>query len=149
MNALKKMGIPATAEGGTIRTEIPAYRSDIIHQIDLVEDIAIGHGYERISPRLPQSMTMGELRDVEKFCMKLRRILAGYGFHEVTTLTLSNEREQFGMMELEPAERATIANPLTEELTSARVSLLPWSSRYLQRTSIMTFRRECLRWAMS
>jgi len=37
---------------------IPAYRADILHQIDLVEDIAIAYGYENLKEEIPKVATI-------------------------------------------------------------------------------------------
>src|SRR3989344_5208501 len=39
---------------------VPAYRADVLHQIDLVEDIAIAYGYENFKGKLPEFFTLGE-----------------------------------------------------------------------------------------
>jgi phenylalanyl-tRNA synthetase beta chain len=122
---LEKMrfGVEIGEQG--ISTLIPTYRGDILHPIDLVEDVAISYGYMRFEPELPKTMTFGKSMEIIDFCDRLRTIMVGLGFNEVMTLTLSNEKEQFEKMNLEISERAIAKNPLTEEHTCLRVSLLP------------------------
>ncbi|MEE9150731.1 MAG: phenylalanine--tRNA ligase subunit beta [Thermoplasmata archaeon] len=122
---LEKMRFGVQIVGGSINTLIPAYRSDILHPIDLVEDVAISYGYMEFGSELPKTMTFGKSMEIIDFCNKLRTIMVGFGFNEVMTLTLSNEKDQFEMMNLEISERATVKNPLTAEHTILRVSLLP------------------------
>ena len=45
---------------------MPAYRNDIMHPIDLVEDVAIAYGYHNIVPELVPTMTVGEEQEVER-----------------------------------------------------------------------------------
>jgi len=42
---------------GTINVTIPCYRVDVMHQVDIVEDIAIMFGYNNITPCWPQMIT--------------------------------------------------------------------------------------------
>jgi phenylalanyl-tRNA synthetase beta chain len=51
---------------------IPAYRGDILHQVDLMEDITIAHGYENFDAIIPNVATIGEEDPLEKFIEKLR-----------------------------------------------------------------------------
>ena len=122
---LEKMRFGVKVIEGKISTLIPAYRSDILHPIDLVEDVAISYGYMKLEPELPKTMTFGKSMEIIDFCNSLRNIMIGFGFNEVMTLTLSNEKEQFEMMSLEFSDRAIAKNPLTVEHTCLRVSLLP------------------------
>lgn len=122
---LEKMRFGAEIKEGKISTSIPGYRGDILHPIDLVEDVAISYGYMRFQPMLPESMTFGKPLEIIEFCAKLRIIMVGFGYNEVMTLTLSNEKEQFEKMGLEVSDRAIAQNPLTEDHTCLRVSLIP------------------------
>ena len=76
------------------RVIIPAYRVDILHSMDLVEDIAIAYGYENFDPQIPNIATIGEENDFEKFKSKVANFLIGFGLNEVSTYHLSNKKEQ-------------------------------------------------------
>ncbi len=122
---LEKMRFGVEIGEQSMGTLIPAYRGDILHPIDLVEDVAISYGYMKFEPELPKTMTFGKSMEIIDFSNRLRTIMVGLGFNEVMTLTLSNEKDQFEKMNLEISERAMAKNPLTEEHTCLRVSLLP------------------------
>lgn len=122
---LEKMRFGTQINGDMITASIPAYRGDILHPIDLVEDVAISYGYMKFEPVLPESMTFGRPMDIIEFCGKLRTFMVGFGFNEIMSLTLSNEKEQFEKMGLEISDRAIALNPLTEDHTCLRVSLIP------------------------
>jgi len=72
---------------------IPAYRVDILHQVDLVEDIAIAYGYENFVEDIPEVATIGEEDKLEKFYRKIREILVGFKLMEVKNYHLLNEGE--------------------------------------------------------
>jgi phenylalanyl-tRNA synthetase beta chain len=54
-----------------------------------------------------------------------RQLMVGYGYMEVTTLTLTSEDDQFGKMRLPPGPVVEVLNPISEDHTCLRVSLLP------------------------
>jgi phenylalanyl-tRNA synthetase beta chain len=134
INHLAKMGYHAQPVNdpniNQLDVSIPAYRSDILHPIDLVEDVAIGAGYDSFTPVQPKAMTYGKVRPPELFSNQLRSILIGLSFTEIMTLSLSNQKEQFELFNINPESSqspatVTIKNPRTEDFTMLRTSLLP------------------------
>ncbi len=111
-------------KGDALALLVPPYRGDIMHEIDIIEDMAIGYGYDKLDPTLPDVRTTGERAAVEKISDKARRALTGLNFMEVMTYTLTNQRVSFELMRLK-GEAAEIANPVSEEYTIVRESLLP------------------------
>jgi phenylalanyl-tRNA synthetase beta chain len=122
---LEKMGYGVEAKENSVTALIPAYRGDVLHPIDLVEDVAISYGYMKFDSILSAEMTFGKPMGINDLCNSLRTVMVGFAYNEVITLTLSNEKEQFEKMNLEEEERAQAKDPLTEEHTCLRVSLLP------------------------
>jgi len=114
----------ASAKGGVLTLLAPPYRSDLIHEVDLIEDIAIGYGYDKLEPTLPKVVTVGERASIERVSERARRVLTGLGFMEVMTYTLTNPRENFELMRVS-GEAAEISNPVSEEYTILRTWLLP------------------------
>ncbi len=114
----------ADIRGDILTLLAPPYRSDLMHEVDLIEDIAIGYGYDRLEPTLPKVVTTGERTPIERLSERARRVLTGLGFMEVMTYTLTNPRTNFELMRAR-GEAAEIANPVSEEYTIIRNSLLP------------------------
>ncbi|MEM2890281.1 MAG: phenylalanine--tRNA ligase subunit beta [Candidatus Hadarchaeum sp.] len=110
--------------GDQLSLLIPPYRCDIMHEIDIIEDIAIGYGYDKLEPRLPKVLTIGERAPIEKISEKARRVLTGLNFMEVMTYTLTSPKVNFNLMRL-TGEAVEIANPISEEYTILRDSLIP------------------------
>ncbi len=75
--------------------EIPSWRVDILHEIDLIEDIAIAYGYDNFVPELPKISTIGKIDSKELIKMKLSEILIGSGLLEVSNYHLTKETDQF------------------------------------------------------
>lgn len=111
-------------KGDVLTLLVPPYRTDILHEMDIIEDVAVGYGYDKLEPTLPKVLTIGERATIEKTSDVARRALTGFGFTEVMTYTLTNPRTNFELMRME-GESAEIANPVSEEYTIVRNSLLP------------------------
>ena len=75
--------------------EIPSWRTDVLHEVDLIEDVAIAYGYENFEPEIPSISTIGEEKDEEIIKRKLSEILTGLNILEVSNYHLTNEQNQF------------------------------------------------------
>ncbi len=78
--------------------EIPAWRTDILHEVDLIEDVAIAYGYENFVPEIPEISTIGEENPRETIKRKFSEILAGLGMLEVSNYHLTIKKDQFAKM---------------------------------------------------
>lgn len=112
-------------EEGVLEVTIPPYRIDILHEIDLVEEVAIGYGYYRLEPKIPATITVGEKHPVNKLAETARQIMTGLGFLEVMNFTLTNERIHYEFMRLKPKNPVRLANPVSAEYAIMREMLLP------------------------
>lgn len=123
---LKKMGHDAE-EVGKDRIEVfsPCYRTDIMHPIDIVEDVAIAYGYGNFDPEIPNITTIGEEDDKEIFCTRLRSLLVGYGMQESVTFILTNKNNLFKKMNMDIVPIAETSNAKTSEYNVVRNWLLP------------------------
>lgn len=104
---------------------VPAYRTDIMHQIDLAEDVAIAFGYDQFEPEIPEISTVAEEDSMEKFSNKFRNIMVGMGFQEIMTFIMTNRNKQFKKMNMPDEEIAETSNPKSAEYSACRKWLLP------------------------
>ena len=105
---------------------MPRWRSDIMHPIDIVEDIAIGFGYEN----LPEQMSSVHLDSIPlksaQMNRRIRSSLRALGLQEIQSLTLSNDRDQFERTRWKSKGMVTnIANPISKDHTILRQYILP------------------------
>jgi len=75
------------------RVEIPAWRTDILHEVDIIEDIAIAYGYNSLVPQIPQVATIGSESLKSKIKTKLSEILIGLGLIETSAYHLIKKEE--------------------------------------------------------
>ncbi len=98
---LGKMGIGVGTAGKSSEDDsghyvlIPAYRTDILHEIDLVEEVAIAYGYDNFEPEIPAISTIGEESKIDILKRKVAEVLVGLGLIEVSTYHLSTKEKQF------------------------------------------------------
>ena len=123
--SLRKMMYDVLFNDDEIIAKYPTIRRDILHPIDVVEDIAIGYGYEALGEELPREYSQG----IEDMLLEeldvIREIMVGLGFLEVITFTLVSDEYEFDKLRLKRAKAARILNPITSEMTIVRRSLLP------------------------
>ena len=126
ITGLKKIRYGAQLSGNSIKVSVPAYRSDILHNCDLIEDIAIAYGFDKIKPELPSTSTTGRSHPISRSRDTLNEIMTGLGYLQVMPFTLTNERMQFDMMKREKAKGIThILYPISEDHTIVRPTILP------------------------
>jgi phenylalanyl-tRNA synthetase beta chain len=122
---LEKMRYGATAAGKKITVLVPAYRTDVLHQMDLVEDVAIAYGYNNFKPELPKIATVGKKDAFTEYCSSIRELALGLGFMEIMTLIMTNPADQYTRMNLPVGQSVTTKNPVSSEHAIARTWLLP------------------------
>ncbi|MFH0861659.1 MAG: hypothetical protein V1875_01395 [Candidatus Altiarchaeota archaeon] len=122
---LERMRFGVEGDGTSLKVKVPPYRSDIMHPIDLVEDVAIAYGYMNFKPQVPKLYSLGKADPLETYCEEVRDYLVGLQFREVMTLMLTNQRDLFERMNV-PAECAVEAlKPVSLDQGIARTWLLP------------------------
>ncbi len=106
--------------------EMPRWRADILHPVDLVEEVATGIGYEDLGSSLSSQSTAGIPLQISHLYRRVRESMQANGLQQVTSLTLSNETDQFDKVRLSPPSEVTnIHNPITVDHTIMRQSILP------------------------
>lgn len=71
----------------------PCWRTDILHEVDLIEDIAIAYGYNNLTPEIPNVSTIGKESEKEKMKNKIANLLVGLNLIEISTYHLIKSRE--------------------------------------------------------
>jgi len=89
---LEKMGYSYNEK--TKEVLVPAYRTDILHQADFAEDLAIAYGYENFTTKIPRTSTVGERSHQSKVQQQLREILVGHGLIEMKNYHLVKQELQ-------------------------------------------------------
>jgi len=110
---------------GHVHIEFPTYRQDIMHAMDVVEDMLMAYGFDNIEPKYPEFFTQGSLKSVTIRNRKLREIMVGTGAQEISTFILTNKKNLFEKMNLPDDEIVEIANPVSSNWVVMRSWLTP------------------------
>ncbi|MDQ2921816.1 MAG: phenylalanine--tRNA ligase subunit beta, partial [Acidobacteriota bacterium] len=119
-------------QGGAMRFRVPSWRIDVGIEEDLIEEIARHTGYDKIASELPPSNMSGEYQPMEMNRRALRRILKTLGFDEAINFSFidTTHDDQFELVPAmvaaaDKASFVTLGNPILEEVTRMRPTLLP------------------------
>lgn len=114
---------PGASGRGTVAS--PAWRMDLLHMDDLVEDVGIGYGFERFVPRLPVRAQFGGVHENTKRWRRARTLLQGLGFTEVVTLTITGRQDALERIGAGDVAVVEVSNPATLEQSILRPTLFP------------------------
>jgi phenylalanyl-tRNA synthetase beta chain len=103
---------------------VPCYRSDVLGEIDVVEDIAIAYGYENFEEELSDFGCVASEDKFEKFKEKVCNIMVGFGFLETNTYNLAKKDDQTKNMNIKMG-LVEIENALNEEYNVLRKWMIP------------------------
>ncbi len=119
VGCLAKSRINVKLQENGLKTIVPRYRIDILHPVDLVEEVAIGYGLERFTPTLPRIYSVGRLHPTQKVLSNVRDTLTGLSLTEVMNFNLTSPEKLCSKV------RRTVTNPLKVEAPkSSEVSVL-------------------------
>uniref|UniRef100_A0A7S1S4A0 phenylalanine--tRNA ligase n=1 Tax=Alexandrium catenella TaxID=2925 RepID=A0A7S1S4A0_ALECA len=143
---LGKMSVPCKVDKknkDVLKVEVPITRSDIMHECDLVEDIAIAFGYNNLHLEVPMTFAGAAEQPVNHLSDLLRQEMASAGFVECLNWGLLSRKENYGMMKheekpeelwrsvanpheyLASAVAVSVKDPKTKDFEILRTSILP------------------------
>lgn len=125
VRALRRMRHDARARGEVIEVIPPPYRPDIMHEVDLIEDVAMGIGYGNLKPAQPQVLMYGGLHPDTVLEDLTREIMIGLGFTEVMNFTLTNVENEYVKMCVQLHPHVNLKNPVSQEYSILRTWILP------------------------
>jgi phenylalanyl-tRNA synthetase beta chain len=120
---LTRLGFVLTA-GGEDRylVQIPSWRLDVEREIDIIEEIARLHGYDKFANTLPAYVgEVVEQPDAAKDA-RLRSSLLALGYNEAISLTFISKDDA---QRFSTAATLELENPISEEASVMRTSMVP------------------------
>ncbi len=103
---------------------IPPYRVDILHQIDLVEEVLIAYGLDNINPEHNEAATIGGENPLMVFRQRVADLIAGLGLVETSTYHLDSEVNQT-VRSGSSLPVVKLENPRTSEYNCLRAWITP------------------------
>ena len=124
--ALAAMGYRDVAlDPNRVRARPAPYRDDILHPVDLIEDVIVAVGFDNFEPELPHDFTVGKSAPEEDLVDRIRGMMVGCGFQEVFLPILSSRADLTERVCDTGAKIVEISNPMSENYSAVRNALLP------------------------
>ena len=129
-------------EDVTYEVEIPPYRVDVLHPLDLVDDVGRAYGFDNLEPRYPDVGTVGGRHERSRLEDAVRTSLVGLGFEDLLNFHMTSGTENYDRMNLEPGSNVVgggdpveITEPYSEEYTQLRTWAIPSLVMLLERNT--------------
>jgi phenylalanyl-tRNA synthetase beta chain len=122
---LNRSRLDAKISNDSIEVSVPRYRSDIIHPIDIVEEVLLGYNVANLTPTIPESAYVGSLNSRLMALDSARDVFIGLGLIEVMHYSLISSKTIVRTTGKEPEEHLKVKNPKTGEHEYLRYSLIP------------------------
>jgi len=133
----ERMGIGYLNKSKKSIALVPAYRTDILHWIDLAEEVAIAYGYENFEPEIPKISTIAEEDQKEKTKRIISEILIGLGLIETSSFHLTT-KSNIKKMHFDYKGFIEVENSKTEKDT-LRIDLLTGALQIFSENSDSTY----------
>ncbi|MEA3506892.1 MAG: phenylalanine--tRNA ligase subunit beta, partial [Elusimicrobiota bacterium] len=116
--------------GGEFKVTVPSYRNDVSRPVDITEEVARVHGYDRIESALPAVKTGTDYFERKDPLTEGETSLRASGYWETVTHTLADGEKLSGIgpgnaSRSFPGEIIRLQNPVSADLDILRPSVLP------------------------
>jgi phenylalanyl-tRNA synthetase beta chain len=127
------------AQADSVDVLVPCYRIDVMHQVDLVEDVAIAYGFNNIEPLWRELPTTGRAKPDQRLIDIARELMVGLGYQEILTYTLTNQESLFDKMNTPKTKTVEVVNPKVVTMACLRNWLLPSLMEFLSNNQSVEF----------
>ncbi|WP_323674335.1 phenylalanine--tRNA ligase subunit beta [Halorubellus sp. PRR65] len=127
-----------TVEGDLVYdVDVPPYRVDVLHALDVVDDLGRAYGFNELDPKSPDVSTTGGRHERSRLERAVRGQLVGLGFQDLLNFHMIATEENYDRMNLAAADSAveadalgaappvTITEPYSEDYEMLRSWALP------------------------
>ncbi len=123
---LERLGNEITQQSDSAITVIPAsWRQDLDREVDLIEEVARIHGYDKIPERAGVSLSASQQSDLDRVRNKIRMGMLGMGFDETLTRSIVSDVWSKAFQGWSLSEPLTTSMPMVKGEDRLRVSLIP------------------------
>jgi len=127
-HALKSYGYEVKVANDDVTVRLPLYRHDLMHSMDVVEDVAISRGFSEFLPVMPSQFTVGGLSRLETLSDFARSLMVGMGFQEIISNILGSPQQLCDAMRLNGTEWGRLVqvdNVMSQNFSALRQWMLP------------------------
>ncbi|MFH1771041.1 MAG: phenylalanine--tRNA ligase subunit beta [archaeon] len=122
-------------QGTTLELSYPAYRQDIMHAVDVVEDVTIRYGYNNIESINPELVTDQSMLPINFFSKQVANIVVGLGAQEILSYTLTNKDTLIKNMNLKEMKVVEVENPVSKNWSVFRTWITPSLMEFLSKNT--------------
>ena len=138
-SALRSYGYEVRAARNELSVQPPPYRNDLMHVVDMAEDVAISLGYGSFEPEMPTQFTVGSLSRLEQVSDRIRDLMVGFGFQEIISNILASRLELIDHMRLAGSEWDRLVE-VENVMSQSYASLRQWITPSLLRVEVASSR---------
>ncbi len=111
--------------GDTVKFSVPAFRSDVWHDVDVADDIGRAFGFGNIVPEHKETAGMGSTTRNVKVQDAVNRLMVSLGYQQSVTLALTSTDDQFAKMNIKDIPHVKLGAVADKSLNMVRVWLVP------------------------
>ena len=131
---LRRMGYTEVAiKGDKVSLKAPITRLDLLHEVDIIEDIIICYGYNNIKPELPELLTKSSNLPYRYLVDRVKDFFTGMGYIEVLNYLLTDSETLSTLMNKQMVPHYQLMNSKLAQFSVARPELLPIILSYLSK----------------
>ncbi len=132
IDCAERAGLDAEQTDDAYEVEIPPYRVDVLHPLDVIDDIGRAYGFNDLEPRYPEVSTVGGRHERSRLEDGTRDALVGLGFEDLLNFHMISREANFDRLGVSPdddfvgsGEPVTIREPYSEAYEILRTWALP------------------------
>ncbi|MCL4362217.1 phenylalanine--tRNA ligase subunit beta [Candidatus Parvarchaeota archaeon] len=103
----------------------PFYRQDVMHQVDIIDDIMRSFGIDNINEKVPHSYTEGSFLPNHYLIQNIKEVLVGFGYQEIDINALTNEKYQFRNTSIEGEDYVSLLQLKSGDVTMVSKYVFP------------------------
>jgi phenylalanyl-tRNA synthetase beta chain len=128
---LERMMYDVTIKEDVLEVQVPAFRVDIWHDIDVIDDVARAYGFNNMEPTLTLVSTTGSVLPQTTAENSLKNLMVGLGYVQSFTLALTSDDDQFRKMNIKEKEYIRLGSAAEKSINMIRCTLLPEVIKFL------------------
>ena len=109
----------------SITIQPPSWRRDLTREIDLIEEVARIHGYDKIPEDAQVPMAASHRTDHERVLAKVRQVMTAAGFDEALTASVVSEKWSAAFSPWSDSAPLVASTPMLKGADRLRRSLIP------------------------
>jgi phenylalanyl-tRNA synthetase beta chain len=122
---LTALGCASRVHGGSVEVAPPSWRRDLTREIDLIEEAARIHGYEKIPEDVSVPMAASHKSDADRVLQKIRRVLTAAGLDEALTASMVPQSWTAAFSPWTDSPPIVANTPMLKGADRLRTSLIP------------------------